>query len=99
MAIPRRPDWLDRFCSLSSSSPAAMGNAITNPGRFIEKKILHEQFGVKDPKFPMHNAVPPASCEGDWQARRDAEMQADVLARAAGQALGAGGSDFSIAAS
>ena len=25
-----------------------MGNAITNPGRFIEKKILHEQFGMPD---------------------------------------------------
>lgn len=28
-----------------------MGNAITNPGRFIEKKIEHEIFGMPDPKM------------------------------------------------
>ena len=76
-----------------------MGNAITNPGRFIEKKILHEQFGVKDPMFPTHNAVPPSSCEGDWQAKRDADLRADALVRGVGQAIGAGGSDLSLAAS
>jgi len=27
-----------------------MGNAITNPARFIEKKIEHEIFGLPDPK-------------------------------------------------
>lgn len=29
-----------------------MGNAITNPERFIEKKIGHEIFGLPDPKRP-----------------------------------------------
>jgi len=76
-----------------------MGNVITNPGRFIEKKVLHEQFGMKDPMFPDKNAVPPASCDGDWRARRDAELRADALARGVGQAVGAGGSDLSTAAS
>jgi hypothetical protein len=76
-----------------------MGNAITNPGRFLEKKVLHEQFGMTDPKFPDHNAVPSASCEGDWRARRDAEMRADTLARAVGQSVGAGGNDLSTMAS
>lgn len=33
-----------------------MGNAITNPKRFIEKKVLHEQFGLSDPKQPHKNA-------------------------------------------
>jgi hypothetical protein len=39
-----------------------MGNAITNPVRFIEKKILHEQFGMKDPQFPTHNARDVVLC-------------------------------------
>jgi hypothetical protein len=85
--------------TIVTSLNLAMGNAITNPGRFIEKKILHEQFGVKDPKFPEHHAVQPSSCEGDWQARRDAEMRADAVVRGVGQAVGAGGSDLSAAAS
>jgi len=33
-----------------------MGNAITNPGRFLEKKVGHEVFGHKDPRFPQHRA-------------------------------------------
>ena len=76
-----------------------MGNAVSNPGRFIEKKILHEQFGMKDPMFPTHNAVPPADCSGDWKQRRDAELRADALVRGVGQAVGAGGSDLSTAIS
>ena len=76
-----------------------MGNAVTNPGRFIEKKIMHEQFGVPDPMFPGHQARAMSSCEGDWQARRKAEIQADQLTRGVGQAVGAGGSDFSTAVS
>jgi hypothetical protein len=77
----------------------SMGNAVTNPVRFLEKKVLHEQFGMKDPKFPDHNAVPPASCDGDWQNRRDAEVRADFLARSVGQVVGAGGSDLPTMAS
>lgn len=76
-----------------------MGNAVANPGRFIEKKIMHEQLGFPDPKFPGHKATATSSCDGDWQARRHAEMQADQLARGVGQAVGAGGSDFSTAVS
>ena len=38
-----------------------MGNAITNPGRFIEKKIMHEQFGVPDPKQP-HKTEKAQAC-------------------------------------
>ena len=76
-----------------------MGNAVTNPRRFLEKKVLHEQFGMKDPMFPDHNAVPPASCDGDWRSRRDAEMRADTLARSVGQSVGAGGNDVSTMAS
>ena len=49
--------------------------------------------------FPTHNAVPPASCEGDWQAKRDAELRADALMRGVGHAVGVGGSDLSLAAS
>ena len=33
-----------------------MGNALTNPGRFVEKKIMHEQFGLPDPLQPHKNA-------------------------------------------
>ena len=33
-----------------------MGNAITNPGRFLEKKVGHDVFGFKDPKFPNRRA-------------------------------------------
>ena len=77
-----------------------MGNAVTNPGRFIEKKILHEQFGMKDPKFPNNQAgLPKAECTVDWQQKRDAEMRADAIARGVGQAVGAGGSDLSTAIS
>ena len=76
-----------------------MGNAVTNPGRFIEKKIMHEQFGFRDPKFPNHEAMARSSCDGDWQAHRRAEMQTDLLARGVGEAIGAGGSDLSTALS
>ncbi len=54
-----------------------MGNAITNPGRFIEKKILHEQFGCPDPKFP--NKLPPGvtqqPCNDDWKEQRNRASQ------------------------
>lgn len=54
-----------------------MGNAITNPGRFIEKKIMHEQFGVPDPKFS--NKLPPGvvqqPCGDDWKQRQDRASQ------------------------
>jgi hypothetical protein len=35
-----------------NEKPIRLGNSLTDPKRFIEKKILHEQFGMKDPKFP-----------------------------------------------
>ena len=38
-----------------------MGNAITNPGRFIEKKIMHERFGLPDSQA---NAARNARAEG-----------------------------------
>lgn len=50
-----------------------MGNAVTNPGRFIEKKILHEQFGFKDPKFPDKYAVPQKDCD-NWKQ----DLQTDI---------------------
>ena len=71
-----------------------MGNAVTNPGRFFEKKVHHEHLGMKDPLFP-NAAAPPANCSGDWQ-RQDAELRVD---RGVGQANGAGGSDLSTAIS
>jgi len=90
---------LSIFGSQQASWNSSIRNAITNPGRFLEKKVLHEQFGMKDPMFPNHNAVPSSSCEGDWQNRRDAEMRADTLARSVGQVIGAGGNDLSTMAS
>lgn len=32
-----------------------MGNAITNPHRFIEKKIAHEIFGARDPQASLQD--------------------------------------------
>ena len=39
-----------------------MGNAITNPGRFIEKKIMHEQFGMPDPQKTAQQNAHAAAC-------------------------------------
>ena len=42
--------------SYSYSICAIMGNALTDPGRFLEKKVGHEVFGYQDPKFPNNKA-------------------------------------------
>ncbi len=49
-----------------------MGNAVRNPARFIEKKIMHEQFGVPDPRNPNKPRPPPLTCD----QKRDLCLQA-----------------------
>lgn len=45
-----------------------MGNAITNPGRFIEKKIEHEIFGMPDPRqmTDRHKEIMEKCHEQNW---------------------------------
>lgn len=49
-----------------------MGNAVRNPARFIEKKIMHEQFGMPDPKNPDKPRPPSMTCD----QKRDLCLQA-----------------------
>lgn len=53
-----------------------MGNAVKNPARFIEKKVLHEQFGLPDPKFPNKHAVPQVTDCTDWEKKKEEERLA-----------------------